>query len=514
MSTNWGRFLIMLLCFQTSLSLSAQSPHGAALKLDCAACHSPTSWEIPAGHWTDVDKGKPRVSPITGIVLAEDSGKFTHDDTGFSLVGRHETVNCRDCHETLVFAAAEVDCISCHTDIHQMTLGNDCARCHTSNNWLVDDVQGIHFDNGFPLNGVHANINCVDCHTSETTLRFDRLGNDCINCHQVDFNNTSMPNHAESGFPTDCVQCHDVFTPGWRTDQISNHDFFPLTQGHDIADCNRCHVGGNFANTPNECVACHQADFAATTAPNHTSAGISNDCAACHTTAPDWMPAQFSGHDAEHFPIYSGTHNGVWAACTDCHTNPANFAEFSCTNCHTNPQTDNSHQGIGGYAYEDNACLACHPTGDAFENFDHNQTAFPLHGAHQNANCIDCHASGYAGTPTACAACHIADYNSTTNPSHTSAQFPTSCEDCHTDTAWTPATFDHDNMYFPIYSGKHRNEWNQCSECHTTAGNYELFSCTDCHEHNNASSLANEHEDVSGYQFVSTACFACHPNGR
>jgi hypothetical protein len=40
-----------------------------------------------------------------------------------------------------------------------------------------------------------------------------------------------------------------------------------------------------------------------------------------------------------------------------------------------------------------------------------------------------------------------------------------------------------------------------------------LFSCTDCHEHNDQADLADEHDDVKGYVFQSKACFECHPKG-
>ena len=49
---------------------------------------------------------------------------------------------------------------------------------------------------------------------------------------------------------------------------------------------------------------------------------------------------------------------GEWTPCQDCHTNPSNYAEFTCISCHMNPETDDDHVGIGGYIYEDNACLS------------------------------------------------------------------------------------------------------------------------------------------------------------
>ncbi|MBK8702298.1 MAG: hypothetical protein IPN33_00905 [Saprospiraceae bacterium] len=85
------------------------------------------------------------------------------------------------------------------------------------------------------------------------------------------------------------------------------------------------------------------------------------------------------------------------------------------------------------------------------------------------------------------------DYNQANNPNHISAQFPTTCANCHSENAWEPATFDHDDMYFPIYSGKHDGEWNQCVDCHTVPGNFSLFSCIDCHEHDNQQEVDNDH---------------------
>ena len=63
----------------------------------------------------------------------------------------------------------------------------------------------------------------------------------------------------------------------------------------------------------------------------------------------------------------------------------------TCTTCHANPETDNQHGGVGGYVYESNACLACHPTGNEDDVFDHNNTGFPLTGAHTATACVECH---------------------------------------------------------------------------------------------------------------------------
>ncbi|MCB0547268.1 MAG: hypothetical protein KDD19_06730, partial [Phaeodactylibacter sp.] len=161
-------------------------------------------------------------------------------------------------------------------------------------------------------------------------------------------------------------------------------------------------------------------------------------------------------------------------------------------------------------------CATCHTeTAWVPSTFDHN-TIYPIRGAHiAIANdCDACHNGDYSNTPNTCYGCHAGDYNQTNNPSHSAAGFPTNCESCHSETAWIPAEFNHDGMYFPIYSGKHQGEWNDCVDCHTTPGNYSSFSCIDCHEHNNPQQLANEHDEVSGYIYESNACFSCHPTGN
>ncbi len=108
--------------------------------------------------------------------------------------------------------------------------------------------------------------------------------------------------------------------------------------------------------------------------------------------------------------------------------------------------------------------------------------------------------------------CHQADYNQTTNPNHTASGFSNNCVSCHTTTTWLGATFDHDGQFFPIYSGKHKNKWSTCSECHQVPTDYGQFTCLTCHEHNK-SSMDSKHQGRSGYAYISTECLRCHPRG-
>jgi hypothetical protein len=555
------RFLFMIWLVVITQQMLAQSPHGKNFAIDCATCHHPENWSYQ-----------------------QNKATFSHDSTAFPLIGQHKDLDCRSCHQTLAFNQAQSNCISCHADIHQQTVGNDCARCHTPQSWIVEDVTQMHENVAFPLMGVHANINCNDCHQSETNVRFSPTGVTCIDCHRADYVNTKKPDHVKNNFSNDCAMCHGLNGSAWSTD-IIDHSFFPLEQGHKIDDCKACHLAEDYSIISAECISCHQNDFNGTQNPNHAMSGFSNNCIECHTISPGWKPVTFTDHDGRFFPIYSGKHKGVWNDCVECHANTNDFSSFTCVGCHKNPETDDVHDGISGYSYTDNACLGCHPTGDADMAFDHNSTNFPLTGAHRVTDCLACHALGYQGTSTVCVDCHTIDFNGSLNPNHTSLGISTDCKSCHTtdpgwspatfadhnsyyalngahaliandcinchngdynntpntcygchntdysdakspdhtlnnfaqdcttchtENAWQPSTFNHDGLYFPIFSGKHNGQWSECIDCHTTVGDFTQFTCISCHTNPETNDV---HQGVSGYSYTDNACLACHPTG-
>jgi len=154
----------------------------------------------------------------------------------------------------------------------------------------------------------------------------------------------------------------------------------------------------------------------------------------------------------------------------------------------------------------------CHSTSAWIpSSFNHNQTRFPLTGAHTRVVCSNCHIGGkFAGTPTDCYSCHKTVYNAVTTPNHIAAGFPTNCSQCHTTTAWTGAKFNHAS--FPIYSGIHAGKWTTCNDCHVNPTNFTVFSCVTCHAHDKAP-MDNKHSGVKNYVYNSSNCYSCHPNG-
>jgi len=289
---------------------------------------------------------------------------------------------------------------------------------------------------------------------------------------------------------------------------------FPLLGAHATADCQQCHQSENLARFDVmgiECVDCHRDNYMTTTNPNHINSGISEDCASCHPS----NSFQWSGSGFNHnfFPLVQAH---ATPKCADCHiTGNYSDANPQCMSCH---QTDYQNTTNPGHISSNFpvTCQNCHSLSPGWKpaNFDH--TEFPLTLGHATPSCNDCHIGGnYSSTPTDCFACHKANYDQTANPAHQSLGFSVNCTDCHTTNPdWKPASYlQHDTQSFPIYSGRHKGEWNSCTDCHSNTANYSLFSCIDCHEHNKTD-MDNEHEGNSNYSYNSSECFRCHPRGN
>jgi len=141
----------------------------------CETCHSTKSWR--------------------------ELSKFDHSKTGFPLLGAHRATACIDCHKPpnletnmmhVDFKAAPKQCEQCHDDPHgkQFARGDvtPCAECHNSAKWkpsLFDHNRRT----AFPLQGVHANVKCADCHKltrqveGKPVLFYKPTPKECAACH-------------------------------------------------------------------------------------------------------------------------------------------------------------------------------------------------------------------------------------------------------------------------------------------------------------------------------------------
>jgi len=382
-----------------------------------------------------------------------------------------------------------------------------CSSCHTDVGWAPATFD--HSTVNFPITGRHTTVSCADCHTTG----FTNTPNQCSGCHLDDYQTAQNPNHIGAQFPQTCETCHT--SSGWAPATFEHdNQYFPINSGKHRNewnnDCRSCHnVPTNYAAFT--CIDCHEHDQ---TSMNQEHQGVqgyiyaSAECFACH---PDGTANGAFNHTTSQFPL---TGNHLTLTCNQCHATGYPNTPNDCYSCHQTGYnlTNRVNHTLAGFSQN---CTECHNTsGWVSTTFNHSTTTgFPLTNAHSTPVCSSCHETTYTGTVSECSSCHIADYNSATNPNHLAPHFPTICSDCHTNSAWAPSTFNHDVQYFPIYSGQHRNEWNNnCLSCHTVPGNFASFSCIDCHEHNQ-NSMNQEHQGVANYQWNSQRCFECHPDG-
>jgi len=477
-------------CHENEYNSTTNPPHLALnFSNDCTTCHNEVDWN---------------------------SGKFYHDADYFPIYsGLHDGVwnSCNDCH-TNQTNYQNAECITCHehnkadTDLKHLNINGyryqsiGCIDCHPDGR---SNGAYNHALSGFLLTGAHIETSCNLCHNQSPTL------NTCYGCHSVNFNSSSNPNHISLGFNTDCEKCHTT-ERGWQISQFSEHDNFYTFQGAHINiknNCILCH-NGNYTNTSSECSYCHLDNYNSTTNPPHQGLNFNTKCDECHNQNA-WQPATFN-HDAEYFPIFTGSHSDKWDNCTDCHTVNGNYSAFSCIDCHAhnNEITDDFHIGVQGYIYSSRECVVCHPTGVSLGSFNH-ANAFPLIGAHNNTTCNKCHTENtYILNKTECKDCHFDAYNGALMPNHINYGFSYECSECHnTEYGWKVYKFDKHDEYYPLI-GKHKLVATNCQSCHPENYQTAPTQCYSCHYTDYVNTSSPNHILVG----FSNDCAVCHtPNG-
>jgi hypothetical protein len=481
-----------------------EDPHRGDAGLRCEQCHRESSWHQ---------------------VNARDA----HARTRLPELGVHAALKCVDCHRQAAFqqfSGAVTPCMACHQTTFQATtnpshaslgFSQQCESCHQFTTWGFALFQ--QHDAIFAIySGAHAGVwrNCATCHANASDLRVFS----CTTCHgqaRTDATHQGMGS-AYSYTSAACLMCHPTGSRGTFT----QHDaVFPINSGFHQgvwSSCTACHpTAGSSQIFTCMSSGCHAQ---AATDPIHSGitgyAYVATQCLSCHPTGG---PANFTQHDAL-FPIYSGTHRGIWTACTACHPIAGSPNVFTCisSGCHAQAATDPIHNGIPGYAYTASQCLSCHPTGQPASFTQHDALYFPIYsGSHVGTwtACTACHPT--AGSPNVftcmSSGCHA---QAATDPIHNGitgyAYTASQCLSCHP--TGQPASFtQHDALYFPIYSGKHAGLWSTCATCHPTAGSPSVFTCMSgsCHPQ---AQVSPNHSGVSGYTYTPAACYSCHPQGR
>jgi hypothetical protein len=268
-----------------SPSARAAARHASVTEnMDCSACHTPDSWKT--------------------VSMKADGGGFDHSKTGFPLTGRHGGVACAACHNSERQVTRQ--CAGCHQDTHQSQLGAACDGCHSAASWFQTNAFARHRQTRLPLTGMHALVDCRDCHQRTSERTWTSVAADCFACHEADYRRPDIhPLHVGiAGDPNtpalsrDCAQCHRAVA--WSPAFVQN----PL-------------VTGGLALRSGE------------------------------------------QHDRV-FPLSFGPHRG--AECASCHTSPQLPRAVRCTGCHAHEETKLrvSHRRVAAYGQ---SCLSCHPGG-------------------------------------------------------------------------------------------------------------------------------------------------------
>jgi hypothetical protein len=233
----------------------------------------------------------------------ETPNRAFHNTTPFRLEGRHQSVACEACHLKGQYTGTPTTCFQCHwvrrkDDRYQLRLGSECESCHRPTSWTA-----VRFNHaavgGVPLGANHQTIACDSCHKDG---QFTAATADCVSCHRRDYQAAANPNHITAGFPTTCESCHRPADAVWQSSGagggFSHAAVFPLVGRHATVTCQSCHKNNVYKGTARDCVGCHQANYNATSRPNHASAGFSTSCETCHrATDAQWAGAVFN-HNA------------------------------------------------------------------------------------------------------------------------------------------------------------------------------------------------------------------------
>lgn len=345
---------------------------------------------------------------------------FNHNNSGFRLLGKHQTVDCSKCHRTVTRNGKEIQvfrgiahesCVDCHRDVHGSRFGQNCVKCHSevSFHQIKNTGNFNHTATGFPLKGKHESVSCTSCHKNgySGTLRHSS----CTDCH-ADYHRKQL---ATGSSESDCSECHNEqgFSPTLFTIERHNSTPFILSGAHQAVPCFDCHRKGErweFRQIGIKCKDCHKDIHAAVLDSKYYP---DKQCTVCHKESR-WSDISFdhtlTGYNLE------GEHQKQ--SCRACHvyasetgTSVQKFSGLTtdCLECHR--EVHNRQFGTQG-----TSCLKCHDYFDWKAGlFNHALTAFPLDGKHRDVACAKCHPkviqgdltyTRYKPISTTCESCH------------------------------------------------------------------------------------------------------------
>lgn len=389
---------------------------------------------------------------------------------------------------------AGTQCFRCHpADRARSSMDLKCLECHKEVAWTRSERRGYHTR--------VADQPCAKCHPDHGGRDFALIA--------WDGGAPEKFAHALSGFTLEgkhaTLACRDCHKPA-------------LQKAANAAMLQRKDHAGSWLGLETACASCHRD-------PHQGSLG--DDCTSCHSQKA-WSPAPGFDHAKTHYPL-TGAHTKP--ACAKCHASAAINAgtddkgafkprwkpvpHSDCVPCHKDPHA-------GRFT---GACGKCHVTSDwkavNKQGFDHDQTRYPLKGAHANVKCEGCHEPRLGGPRpkyARCTDCHKDAHNGTA----TLAGRPAGdCAVCHDVRAFRPSTWpvaEHQRTKYPL-DGAHALA--ACEKCHTrapeksaeaaTLGSARVrmrparTQCTDCHRDPHAGRFS-----TGGARPHQAGCAACH----
>ena len=455
--------------------------------------------------------------------------------------------DCNKCHQSGKQVVAKL-CLDCHKPLgaeiaagrglHGLQYkGKACEECHIEHlgktskltRWPGGAMEQLdHKLTGWGLDGGHAKVTCLKCHTKTSPLartQFVGTSSACASCHKDP--------HAGK-LSTDCKKCHSVSDWASFDRKAFDHQLarFQLTGKHVATPCEKCHTGTPAKWKPLEfgtCEACH--------ADPHNKSFAPKPCTACHDTS-SWTgaaDAMRSNH-----PWLSLANGHAKVACKTCHDKGDDKKPSKGSKC------ESCHKPIH-LAKFGNRCETCHASiqwvnlPDSTGRSNHGKTRYPLEGKHGALDCGACHAKT---APVAqryknlqFGSCQAAGCHPDRHFGEFKARSNGDCAGCHTVAGFVPTKFglaEHATVGFAL-DGKHLAT--PCGACHTGARprlNWVVASkeCLDCHQNPHGTQFAKEmanggcaqchttfdwHQakiDHSTYPLVGahsrTACTACH----
>lgn len=472
---------------------------------------------------------------IAGAVQAQLSPGDLHR-VHMSLEG---VENCTKCHGGDHELVPD-NCLKCHGRIktqretgkglHSKPEYQDCQNCHVEHqgrdfdliHWKDGEKSFDHSLTGFILQEKHGTLDCRKCHRPQFISNFqldpnERLDSSrtylglsqaCGSCHRDEH---------RGDLGTNCTTCHTQTS--WKPATGFDHATakFQLTGKHQAVACLKCHRlmtdrpladdfdymqyrGVQFSN----CTSCH----------TDTHGGkLGENCSSCHNT-DGWRLVNTVNfdHSRTRYPL-EGKHTAV--ACAKCHQGNASKQGLrfqACRDCHSD-----FHNGEFAQRASKGNCEECHSvqtfTPARFLMAQHEQTEYPLRGAHQAVPCLACHNSGASGTEkalkftfnsTRCMACHKDPHRGQVDKLVAAE----GCETCHNIDTFNKVNYDHSKSNFAL-EGMHVKV--ACNKCHADLANTNdrtLVKFTGIR-----SDCQSCHADTHKAQFAAdgvTPCAGCH----